>query len=79
MAERADLIAQFTNIVSCNEQQAHFYLEANGWDLNVFNYLLIIHFDIDQLLSRVCFTYIIGSVKQLLRGTGGTECCFRLS
>ncbi|RIA96570.1 hypothetical protein C1645_796124 [Glomus cerebriforme] len=34
MADNADLIIQFTGIVSCSEQQARFYLEANNWDLN---------------------------------------------
>ncbi|CAG8641774.1 1534_t:CDS:10 [Funneliformis caledonium] len=37
MAERVDralLIEQFSGIVSCNEQQAQFYLDANAWDLN---------------------------------------------
>ncbi|CAG8590550.1 SEP-domain-containing protein [Rhizophagus irregularis] len=40
MTDEADLIAQFTGIVSCNEQQARFYLEATNWDLNaaVVNY-----------------------------------------
>ncbi|CAI2189232.1 20019_t:CDS:10 [Funneliformis geosporum] len=32
--DRADLIKQFSGIVSCNEQQAQFFLEANAWDLN---------------------------------------------
>lgn len=34
MDDRSDLITQFTGIVSCSEQQARFFLEANNWDLN---------------------------------------------
>lgn len=41
MIDEADLIKQFTGIVSCNEQQARFYLEATNWDLNVLSCLRI--------------------------------------
>jgi hypothetical protein len=38
MEERPELITEFAGIVSCNEQQARFYLEANGWNIEVLEY-----------------------------------------
>ncbi|CAG8478940.1 6117_t:CDS:10 [Acaulospora colombiana] len=32
--DRSELLKQFMGIVSCDEQQANFYLEANNWNLN---------------------------------------------
>ncbi|CAG8451918.1 11904_t:CDS:10 [Dentiscutata heterogama] len=34
MSDHSELIERFTASVSCDEQQARFYLEANNWDLN---------------------------------------------
>ncbi|KAL1922539.1 uncharacterized protein VTP21DRAFT_10078 [Calcarisporiella thermophila] len=34
MADRDELISQFVGIISCDEDKARFFLEANQWDLN---------------------------------------------
>ncbi|CAG8701891.1 6797_t:CDS:10 [Racocetra persica] len=34
MSDHSELIERFTAIVSCDEQQARFYLEANNWNLS---------------------------------------------
>ncbi|CAG8637820.1 6980_t:CDS:10 [Cetraspora pellucida] len=34
MSDHSELVERFTAIVSCDEQQARFYLEANNWNLS---------------------------------------------
>jgi len=68
MTDEADLIKQFTLIVSCDEQQARFYLEATNWDINA---ALVSYYEGTSAESA------IGEVPEVTasgsRDTGGTH------